>query len=137
MFERRVHALVLGLVMLAAAAVLCVLVAVDPDDPVVQSIDDRWMQWMVDIRSTPLTRLAKWMSFLGGPIITFPLRVIVSVVLAWRRRWFALGVFLGVTLASELCIGPIKALVDRPRPVGVSSRPARPPSRRVTRSQAR
>jgi undecaprenyl-diphosphatase len=37
-------------------------------------------------------------------------------VLAWHRRWLQLGAFVGATISSELCIGPLKALADRPRP---------------------
>ena len=38
--------------------------------------------------------------------------------LAWQRRWLQLGAFLGAIVTSELCIGPLKALIDRPRPPG-------------------
>ena len=47
-----------------------------------------------------------------------PLRLTVIAALAWRRRWLQLGAFVGATVTSELCIGPLKALIDRPRPPG-------------------
>jgi undecaprenyl-diphosphatase len=116
MFERRVHALVTGLALLLVAVVMTALVAPDPRSPPMQALDDRWLGFMVDHRTPWLTRLAKVMSTLGSVIVTLPLRVIVSAVLAWRRRWLQLGAFLGAVVTSELCIGPLKAVVGRPRP---------------------
>ena len=45
-----------------------------------------------------------------------PVRLLVVAALAQRRRWIQLGAFLGAVVTSELCIGPLKALIDRPRP---------------------
>jgi len=56
------------------------------------------------------------MSFLGGPVVMVPLRVALIAVLAWKTRWLQFGAFLGAVVSSELCIGPLKALIDRPRP---------------------
>jgi membrane-associated phospholipid phosphatase len=116
MFERRLHALVAGTVLLIAASVLAILIGVDPAASAVQGIDDRWLRWMVSVRTPWLTRLAKDVSSIGSLKVTLPLRLAVSAVLAWRRRWLQLGAFLGAVVTSELCIGPLKALVDRPRP---------------------
>jgi membrane-associated phospholipid phosphatase len=116
MFERRVHALIVAAALLLVALTLGIIVAVDPSASAVQGIDDWWLTQMVAIRTPWLTRIAKGMSMLGSPIVTLPLRIIVSLVLAWHRRWLQLGAFLGAVITSELCIGPLKALVDRPRP---------------------
>ncbi len=116
MFERRVHAVITGAVLLFAALVLGVIVAVDPSGSAVQGVDDRWLRWMVDARRPWLTRLAKDVSNVGSVRVTLPLRLLVSGLLSWRRRWLQLGAFLGAVVTSELCIGPVKALVDRPRP---------------------
>ena len=43
---------------------------------------------------------------------------VVTLVIAVRRRWLALGAWVTAVLLSELAIGPVKALVDRPRPPG-------------------
>ena len=118
MFERRLHALVAGLALLAVALVLTVVVAADRTGSVLQAADDRWLAWMQSIRTPWLTHIARAMSVLGGPLVMAPLRLLVIGALAWRRRWLQFGAFLGATVASELCIGPLKALIDRPRPPG-------------------
>jgi undecaprenyl-diphosphatase len=115
MFSRRVHALVFGLVLLGAALVMT-LVAAWSLPPPWQGVDDRWLRWMVDIETPWLTRVAKVMSRLGGPYVTAPLRVVVVLVLSWQRRWLQLGAFVGATVSAELCIGPVKALIERARP---------------------
>jgi membrane-associated phospholipid phosphatase len=116
MFERRLHALIAGIVLLVAALVLGIVIAGDPASSAVQGIDDQWLQWVVDGRTPWLIRVAKVVSAIGSVWITLPLRVLVSAVLMWHRRWLQLGAFLGAVVTSELCIGPLKALVDRPRP---------------------
>jgi undecaprenyl-diphosphatase len=116
MFERRLHALVAGICLLLVAAALSIIIAVDPSSPLVQGLDNRWLREMVSVRTAWLTRLAKFVSTIGSVKVTLPLRVLVSAVLAWRRRWLQLGAFVGAVITSELCIGPLKALVDRPRP---------------------
>lgn len=118
MFERRLHALVAGLTALTIGVVLAILVALDRRHSVVQAADDRWLSWMAAIRAPWLTRVAEVMSFLGGPLVMVPLRLVVIGALAWRRRWLQLTAFVGATVTSELCIGPLKALIDRPRPPG-------------------
>lgn len=116
MFERRRAALLAGSLMLSVAAVLTAIVALDPIDPLVQPADDAWLSAMVDVRTAWLTRLAEILSVLGGAVVMVPLRVLVAAALAWRGRWLQLGAFVGAVVTSELCIGPLKALIDRPRP---------------------
>jgi undecaprenyl-diphosphatase len=118
MFERRLHALVAGLVLLGIAVGVTIVVALDRTGSALQAIDDRWLAWMIDLRTPWLTRLARAMSVLGGPLVMVPLRLMVIGALAWRRRWLQLGAFVGAVVTSELCIGPLKALIDRPRPPG-------------------
>ena len=118
MFERRLHALIAGIALLIGALVLGIIIAVDPGSSAVQGVDDGWLRWMVSGRTPWLTRLAKYVSDVGSVKVTLPLRLIVSAALAWHRRWLQLTAFLGAVLTSELCIGPLKALIDRPRPPG-------------------
>ncbi len=115
MFARRRHALVAGLLLLAVAAVLTAVVAAERAESLVQRVDDRWLGWMVAIRAPWLTRVAEVFSVLGGPVVMVPLRLAVIGALAWQRRWLQFGAFLGAVITSELCIGPLKAVIDRPR----------------------
>lgn len=73
---------------------------------------------MQSARTSWLTRVANGLSVIGGPFVMVPLRLAVIGALAWKRRWLQCGAFLGATVSSELCIGPLKALIDRPRPPG-------------------
>ena len=116
MFERRLHALVTGVILLCFAAALGIIIALDPRSSVLQGLDNRWLDWMISVRTPWLTRLAKRVSSIGSVTVTLPLRLLVSAILAWHRRWLQLGAFVGAVITSELCIGPLKALVDRPRP---------------------
>jgi undecaprenyl-diphosphatase len=118
MFERRRHALVAGLVLLGIAAALTAVIVADRTDSLVQGLDDRWLEWMTEIRTPWLTRVAKVLSVIGGPLVMAPLRIGVLGALAWQRRWLQFGAFLGAVVTSELCIGPLKAVIDRPRPPG-------------------
>jgi membrane-associated phospholipid phosphatase len=116
MFERRVHAIVVGVVLLVVAASMAIVVGLDPTSSILQPPDDRWLAWMIDIRTAWLTDVAKAVSFVGSVVVMVPLRLAIIVVLAIRRRWLQAAAFLGAVLTSELCIGPLKALIDRPRP---------------------
>ena len=116
MFHRRVHAIVVGVVLLAIATSMAIVIGLDPTGSILQPPDDRWLAWMIDIRTAWLTDLAKAVSFLGTAVVMVPLRLAILAVLAVRRRWLQAGAFLGAVVTSELCIGPLKALIDRPRP---------------------
>lgn len=118
MFDRQRHALALGLMLLIAGAVMAGVIDRDPVDSVLQPVDDRWLDAVVDVRSDWLTDVAEILSVLGGTYVTFPLRLVVTAGLALRRRWLQLSAWVGAIVTSELCIGPLKALVDRPRPPG-------------------
>jgi undecaprenyl-diphosphatase len=118
MFDRQRHALALGLVLVLVGAVMAGLIDRDPVDSVLQPVDDRWLDAMVRVRTGWLTDVAEVLSVLGGPFVTFPLRLLVTAGLAVHRRWLQLGAWVGAIVTSELCIGPLKALIDRPRPPG-------------------
>jgi undecaprenyl-diphosphatase len=117
MFVRHRHALGAVLALLVVAGVLTYLVARDPRRPAMQGIDDQWNDWMIDGRSPAVTRVARVLSVLGGPFVMVPLRLVVFGALAWARRWLQLAAFAAAVVTSELCIGPLKAVLDRPRPL--------------------
>jgi undecaprenyl-diphosphatase len=108
--------LLAGVVLLVLAAALTAVVA--GDSSAVQGIDDRFRGLMVSLHRPPLVAAAEGLSIAFGTYVTWPLRVVVTLVIALRRHWLALGAWVSTVLLSELAIGPVKALVDRPRPPG-------------------
>lgn len=106
----------IALVFLLLGALLLAAVAYDPTFEVVQSVDDSWRSLMVDLRVSPLVGVAKVMAFVGSGWVNWPLRVAAAVLLAVRRRWVQLTAFGLAVLTSELLIGPLKVLYERPRP---------------------
>lgn len=118
MFERRREALVGGVVLLVVAAIITVGIELDPVASVFQGLDDRWMSLMISWRTEWLVRVAMAASDVGSVMVTLPLRLVVAGALAWQRRWLQLGAFVGAVVTSELCVGPLKAVIDRPRPPG-------------------
>jgi membrane-associated phospholipid phosphatase len=71
---------------------------------------------MEAIRVPPLTWLSRLLNVAGSVLVTWPLRIVAAAVLIWKRQYLELAAFLTIVATSELCIGPLKAFVDRPRP---------------------
>jgi undecaprenyl-diphosphatase len=74
--------------------------------------------WMVGIRNTPTTWLAKGLNFVGSGLVTIPLRAIASLVLLIRRRWRQATAFLLTWVAAEVLLTVMKAWFHRGRPPG-------------------
>jgi membrane-associated phospholipid phosphatase len=107
--------LVAGLILLVLGAALTVVVATST---VLQPVDDRFRELMVAARWGPLVAVCKALSVGFGTMVLWPVRIAVTVAIAVRRRWSTLLAWVLTVLLSELLIGPVKALVDRPRPPG-------------------
>lgn len=105
-----------GVASLALASALIAVVARTPS--LVQPADHQWLQWMLDIRAPPGVFVAKVLNVVAGGTVMWIVRAAIAAALAICRRWRALAVFAAAELCAELCIGPVKALVDRPRPAG-------------------
>jgi len=73
---------------------------------------------MISVRSGPFTACAKVLNALGLVYVTLPVRVVIAGFLAWRRRWWHVAAFVVPVVVSEIAIGRLKALYDRPRPPG-------------------
>jgi undecaprenyl-diphosphatase len=71
---------------------------------------------MDDIRSTPLTWLARALNVIGGGVIAIPLRIFVAVWLALRTRWRALATWLLAWASAEIVLTIAKAFFHRGRP---------------------
>jgi membrane-associated phospholipid phosphatase len=116
LLRRRV--LVVGVVLLLLAVALTVVVAVSGPGSALQRADDGWYRLMVRHRYRGGVDVSKLLSTLFGTAIDWPVRLLVTALLVVRRRWLALTAWAVTVVVSELCIGPIKHLVDRPRPPG-------------------
>ena len=98
--------------------VVFLLVGTDPNRGLVQDVDDWFHALMVDLRVTPLVWVAKALAFAGSVWLNWPIRVVVMVLLAVKRRWLQLTAFLLAVATSEPLIGILKEVYDRPRPLG-------------------
>ena len=116
----------MSLVLTAIAAILTVIMLVDPIHPVVQPFDDWWYRWIAAHRTAWLVRVAEVLAVVGSSLVTVPLRVAVAALLAFRRRWTQLAAFATAVLVSELFIGPLKSIVGRPRPPHPAGRDQHP-----------
>lgn len=81
-------------------------------------LDGAIERWAADIRIGVLTGLFKILNFLGGGLVTIPLRAIVSIWLLVRRRFVALSAFVLTWAASEVLLRLLKAFFHRGRPPG-------------------
>jgi undecaprenyl-diphosphatase len=112
--RRRV--LVVGVLLLGFGVVVTVLVGLSETRPAVQRVDDSWYRWMVAARWPALVGVSKLLSTAFGTAVEWPVRAAITVLIAWRRHWVALAAWATTLAVSELTIGSVKAVVDRPRP---------------------
>ena len=107
--------LVTGLVLFLLGVIVTAVVATST---VLQPLDDNFRELMVDGQWGPLVAVCKALSVGFGTAVLWPVRIAVTVVIAVRRQWSTLFAWVTTVALSELLIGPVKALVDRPRPPG-------------------
>jgi membrane-associated phospholipid phosphatase len=105
-------------VLLAGAVLVGLLVALPVTHPAVQAVDDAAWRFAGWVEDGPVTAVAIGLSWLGSGLVNWPLRAAAVALLAWRRHWLRLSAFVLAVVLSELCIGPVKAVYDRPRPPG-------------------
>jgi membrane-associated phospholipid phosphatase len=110
--------LVVSGLLLAGGVVVGLLVVLPATAPAVQNVDDAVWRAAGSVRNGPATAVAVALSWLGSGLVNWPLRVAAVLLLAWRTHWLRLAAFVLAVLTSELCIGPLKSVVDRPRPPG-------------------
>jgi membrane-associated phospholipid phosphatase len=98
------------------AGLVFVAIAVPWLADTVQLVDDAVFQAMVDAEWGPLIAIAHVLDFIGSTWITAPIIVVVAIHLAWRTRWEALITWVIAMAASQVLIGPVKAIYERMRP---------------------
>lgn len=105
-------------VVVTLTAMVFVLVAVHGTLARIQRIDNGWLRLMVSGRTPLMTATAKVFNVLGLVYVTLPVRIVLAGFLALRRRWWHLIAFTAAVVMSELLIGSLKDVYDRPRPPG-------------------
>ena len=104
----------------AVALTTCIFAAIGDHGTLasIQRLDDAWLRTMISGRAAPLTAVAKVFNVLGLVYVTLPLRIAIAGFLALRRWWWHLAAFAAATAVSEILIGLLKGIYNRPRPPG-------------------
>ena len=110
--------LVVSGLLLGGAALVGAPVVLPATRPAVQAVDDVVWRWAGSVQNGPATAVAEALAVLGSAYVNWPLRIAALLLIAWRRHWLRLAAFALAVVTSELFIGPVKALTDRPRPPG-------------------
>jgi undecaprenyl-diphosphatase len=105
-------------VLAVATAALFVLMGTEAGRDLIQPIDAAFLRWMASLRTGWLTLVAKLFNFVGLTYVMAPVRVGIAAFLAIRRRWWHFAAFVSAIAVSEISIGTLKALYDRPRALG-------------------
>jgi len=84
--------------------------------PFVGEFDLSVFHWIDDVRNAVLTFLARFLNVLGGGMVTIPLRIVVAIWLAFRRRWRAFATWVITWAAAELILTAAKTFFHRGRP---------------------
>jgi undecaprenyl-diphosphatase len=110
--------LVAGLLLLVLGLALTAVIGTRGGLAAVQRVDDGFRELMVSLRWPPLVTVSEVLSVAFSTVVLWPVRALVTLVIAVRRRWLALAAWGTAVVLSELAIGPVKTLLDRPRPPG-------------------
>lgn len=109
-------ALRVALVLWLLGGLLFLALAVPTLRSVVQAFDDAVYQLAIELQFSPAVWVAESLDFIGSTWVAAPVMVVVGVYLTWRRRWEGLTYWVLSMVLSQLLIGPIKTLYERPRP---------------------
>jgi undecaprenyl-diphosphatase len=105
------------LILLASTITVFLLMWFPSTRAVIQRWDDAVQRQMLEARDYPwFTPIAKFFNALGSFWVMFPIRIAVLFFLGIRRRWWHFTAFLSAVVLSEIAIGTLKNLYDRPRP---------------------
>lgn len=106
-----------GLVLAVLIALLLVVGAAWPAaQAAVGHLDVRVHGWAAGRDGGVLIAISHVLALLGSVWVTAPLRVVVGLVLAWRRWWWRLGAWVGSIALSEVVVTTMKEGYDRARP---------------------
>jgi membrane-associated phospholipid phosphatase len=106
----------LSLVLWALGGFVFLALAIPVLADIVQSVDDRVYDLMVDLEAVVPVGIARVLDFIGSTWVTAPVMIIVGLYLLFRRRWEAFVFWVLAMVGSQLLIGPMKGLYERVRP---------------------
>ncbi|HET6617734.1 MAG TPA: phosphoesterase PA-phosphatase, partial [Gemmatimonadota bacterium] len=109
---------VITAVLAATTVAFFALMATDAGRRLIQPIDDAFLRWIESLRIGWLTVVAHVFNLIGLTYVMTPIRLGIAGWLAIRRRWWHFAAFVSAILVSEVAIGTLKALYDRPRALG-------------------
>jgi membrane-associated phospholipid phosphatase len=102
----------------ASTAALFALMATRTGRDLIQPIDDAFLRRMVSLRTGWLTMVAMLFNLVGLTYVMAPIRIGIAMWLAIRQRWWHFAAFVSAIVVSEISIGVLKAVYDRPRAPG-------------------
>jgi len=105
-----------SLILWAIALSLFAAVAIPPIRDVVFAFDDWFYDATYPIKAGTLTRVARFLSFVGSGVFVWPFRAIITAILVSKRRWQAVAAWVLAILVSEPFIGLLKWAYGRARP---------------------
>jgi undecaprenyl-diphosphatase len=108
--------------MLATAALLVVLVWVDPVRPENLTPLDTWWHDLAAPSGTITRRIALVLDDVGAGRWAFAIRVAIAVWLAVRRRWMDLAAWVAAWALTTLVVEALKVQTGRMRPNGLDLR---------------
>lgn len=106
----------IGIVLWIIGASLFIAMAIDAWAANVQEIDDAVWQWVVDHEYDILVTLGRIADFIGSSWVLTPVILGMAAWLAWKRQWLHFAGFVVAMVLSQLLIGPVKNIYQRPRP---------------------
>ena len=117
------RALLYSFLLLAAMAAIFIGVGKHPGAPGTTTtwgwigrFDGRVYDWIQQYRYALVTDLAKALNFIGSGWITIPLRIIVALYLAFRRRWRYFAAWVVTWAVAEIGLEVAKGFFQRTRP---------------------
>lgn len=105
-----------AIVLWVLGGLLFIVMAVPTLRDRVQTIDDWAWELVVRLEWDPAVAVAKILDVVGSAWVNVPLRIAVTLWLAFKRRWEAMVFWIVAAAISEPLIGLTKFLYDRPRP---------------------
>jgi len=105
-----------GLGLVAAGTALTALVHGTRTRLLVQRVDDGWYRLVQETHAGPREAASRSLDIAFGTTVDWTVRVAVTARLLRARRWTALVGWAATVALGEVSVGPLKSVVDRPRP---------------------